>query len=132
MKLLIAMMTLIAVPAFATPVVKTVQCESTEGILLGQFEGSAVVTLNEKDNTAEGVLSLTVSRPGSEDLAVTGTMKGSYKEYDSSSVGAGKSTSVQLVDKGGRVSVAILNLGMAGPLTSTLIADGVTYKSACN
>ena len=131
MKFLIAMMTLIAVPAFATPVSVTIKCDSTDGLLLGQFQGSAAVFLDPADNSAQGILSFFISRPGSDDSAVAGRMTGTYKEYESPVVGGGKSTSIQLVDKTGRVSLAIINLGMAGPLTSTLVADGVTYKSAC-
>lgn len=131
MKLAIALLTLIAVPAFADINVKTITCEATEGILLGQFEGTAIVSLNDDDNTAEAVLNFTVSRPGTDDLGVAGIMKGEYKEFEAGPIGSGQATSVQLVDKGGSVSVAILNLGVAGPLTSTLVADGVTYKSAC-
>lgn len=129
MKLIIAALTLVSAPAFAS--VKTVHCEAQSGILYNQFAGSAVITLNEQDDTAKGVLNFVISRPGQPDLSVTGSMEGTYKDYAAGTFGQGPAQAIQFLDKGAKVSVAIINLGMPGPLTSTLIADSVTYKSAC-
>lgn len=129
MKLILIALSLTSVQALAS--VKTITCESQDGLLYNQFSGSAVVTLNEDDNTVEAVLNFTTTSPGQQENSITGQMKGTFKDYEGGVFGKDPAQSIQLLDKDGDVSTVLLNTGIPGTMTSTIIANGGTYKSAC-
>jgi hypothetical protein len=106
----------------------SVKCKWSEGVLANQFEGTVLVT---GVDVVKAKMELNLSKPGSSDSSASATLNGTSRFFAAGRIGINEVTSVQLVDKGASVSRASINVNMPGLLNSSVIVNGIKYKSTC-
>lgn len=126
-------LTLVAFSFHGQAATIAVECVASSTQQLNKFSAVGLIDTNS-ENEAKGILALEVTASGPSKSAIdlgSSEVSGTSTVIAAGLLGVNEITSLAVASKDSKAHLT-LNLGLKGPASSTLLLEGVAYKSECS